>query len=133
MPADRFATATATAGAAARFVAVFVATGFAGRELVACLTDFFAEAIFFVGRCGLTTAADRLRTAAALRAIFFGAGFLTARAVLRGCTFLNATGFFVAGFFAGLAAAFFFAAGTDLRFEVAISLTIVARRSRVIA
>ena len=70
----------------------------------------------------------------------FAAGFLTAFA---GCGRRDgAAAFFAAGFFAGalfLAGAGFFAAGflafaaLDFRFEVAIVLTIVLRRSRVIA
>ncbi|MGH8121714.1 MAG: hypothetical protein ACREPT_02980 [Rudaea sp.] len=133
MPAERFTVFAAAAGAAPRFAVAFGTTRFADRALAAGLTDFFAGAIFFTGRFGLTTAAERLRTAATLRTTFFDAGFFTTPAVLRGGTFLNATGFFDAGFFAGRGAAFFFAAGAALRFEVAISLTIVARRSRVIA
>ena len=79
-------------------------------------TDFFGAGIFFAGFAALTG----LRAGA----LVFGAGLRTADLA------------FFAGwaFFAGFAA-FFFGAGfaAGLRFFVAISFTIVPRRSRVIA
>jgi hypothetical protein len=86
-----------------------------------------------------------LAAAGAFAAVFdvfatFAAGFFVAFA---GCGRRDGVAaFFAAGFFAGaffLAGAGFFAAGflalaaLDFRFEVAIVLTIVLRRSRVIA
>lgn len=151
----------ATAGAGAFFAAGFCAEVFRGLRLVTGL-DFGAVFSLFFGtaslgcvRCDLETDFD-LGTdaerdglaAVTLRAGGFGAflaellaaGALTGLAAglmtFRGGVFFNATGFFDAGFLttpALAAPAFFFVTGTVLRLEIAIFLTIVARRPRVIA
>jgi len=107
--------ATAGLDVAAFFAAAF--TFFLAGA--AFFIDFLAGTIFFTGFFDLATAADLAADLAGF------ADFCGLRA-----------GFAAIGFFAGLAFpdfAFFFAAGAALRFEFAIFLTIVPRRSRVIA